>query len=203
VPVAPLAHVSKIRPVHPPALANPETVLAEPIQPPALAAPVKPVAPIVPSEAVRPGQPKLSVVTPALVAQNKNIVTVRSGDSLWTLAQHTLGRGSRWPELLALNPSIANPNQIHIGARLHLPVVASANRAHDGQNDPISTIKVRRGDTLWSLAKSSLGRSTDWPCLASANPSVADPNRIFAGQGLIVPSACNAAASYSPSHAKP
>jgi len=197
-PVVPVAPASKIRSVQPPTLANPvpATVLAEPIQPPALAQPVQPVAPV---ETVRPMQPKLPVPPPAAVTQN--VATVRSGDSLWKLAQHALGRGSRWPEILALNPAIVDPDQIHVGARINLPAVASLNRARDDRKS--SNIRVRRGDTLWSLAKSSLGRSADWPCLASANPGVADPNRIYEGQELALPKSCNAPVDDSSSHARP
>src|SRR6202521_2798062 len=57
--------------------------------------------PIAPSRPVAPISPPS---TPALHA-----VTVQRGDSLWKLAQQNLGNGSRWPELLAVNPRIANP----------------------------------------------------------------------------------------------
>jgi nucleoid-associated protein YgaU len=191
---APAAPKFSARPATPGVLIQP----AQPSVPVELAQPAKPVAPV---SKLRPVQPKPSV-SPATVA-SQGTVTVRSGDSLWKLAHQVLGRGNRWPELLALNPSISDPNQIQTGTRLNLPVVAAAslNRLRDGQNTPTSTLKVRRGDTLWALAKSNLGRFADWPCLAAANPLVADPNRIFEGQGLVVPSACGAARNHASSSA--
>jgi len=119
-------------------------------------------------------------------------VSVRAGDSLWKLAQQNLGSGNRWPELLAANPRIADPNQIRAGTQLNLPDVAASGLANrNAKTNGAATIKIRKGDSLWTLAKSNLGRSSAWPCLAAANPSISDPNRIYENQELIVPAACS------------
>jgi LysM repeat protein len=166
-----------IQPKHPPvpSTLKQSNIFAEP------AAPASRVRPLKAQPAVRP----------ATTATQKT-VSVESGDSLWKLAEENLGHGKRWPELLAANPSIVNPNQIGAGTQLHLPsaVAATSNSArHDG-NSAASTIRVQKGDTLWALARISLGRSSAWPCLAAANPSISDPNRIYENQELIVPPAC-------------
>jgi LysM repeat protein len=166
-----------IQPEHPPvpSTLKQSNIFAEP------AAPASTVRPLKAQPAVRP----------ATTATQKT-VSVESGDSLWKLAEENLGHGKRWPELLAANPSIVNPNQIGAGAQLHLPsaVAATSNSArHDGSS-AASTIRVQKGDTLWALARISLGRSSAWPCLAAANPSISDPNRIYENQELIVPPAC-------------
>jgi LysM repeat protein len=143
--------------------------------------------PVAPAATVRPSKP-LSALSPA----TQKTVSVQSGDSLWKLAQENLGRGQRWPELLAANPNIVNPNQIGAGAQLNLPsaVVATPNSARHGRNSAASIIRVRKGDTLWALARTNLGRASSWPCLAAANPSISDPHRIYENQELIVPTAC-------------
>jgi LysM repeat protein len=176
------------------------SILIEPMQPPAPAAPVSTIRPPAPSEVVTPVQPVAPAVTvlptqpkraasPTIATQHT--VSVRPGDSLWKLAQQNLGRGNRWHELLAVNPSIANPNQIRAGAQLILPNVAvSAVVSLGAKTSAITTIKVRKGDTLWALAKSHLGRSSAWHCLATANPSLSDPNRIYEDQELLVPASC-------------
>jgi nucleoid-associated protein YgaU len=130
-------------------------------------------------------------VAPATTATKKT-VNVQSGDSLWKLAQENLGRGQRWPELLAANPNIVNPNQIGAGAQLNLPsaVAATPNSARHHGNSAASIIRVRKGDTLWALARTNLGRASAWPCLAAANPFISDPHRIYENQELIVPTAC-------------
>jgi nucleoid-associated protein YgaU len=151
--------------------------------------PAQPVAPIVPAETLRPVQPRPSA-TPTVVTKQSN-VTVRSGDSLWKLAQHTLGRGSRWPELVAANPWIANPNQIRAGAQLKLPPTAAipvSRRTDDSSS--VSTLTIRTGDTLWSVARSHFGHGALWSCIARANPGVENANLIFEGEQLLLPTKC-------------
>jgi nucleoid-associated protein YgaU len=162
------------------------------IRPMPTAAPGKPVQPLTPMATVQPMQPQPAPnpVTPA----TQKTVTVQHGDSLWKLAQQNLGRGDRWTELLAVNPGITDPSQIRAGAQLNLPVVvATLHPTRNASDTTAATIKVRKGDTLWNLAKSNLGRSAAWPCLAAANPSISDPNRIYEGQNLVLPPACSSA----------
>jgi nucleoid-associated protein YgaU len=118
---------------------------------------------------------------------------IAPGDSLWKIAKQNLGRGSLWPELAAANPSLGNPLRLRAGSELSLPaapVVVVASPATRTEPRAAGIIRVHRGDTLWSLAKANLGRASKWPCLASANPSVSNPGRIFAAQELIIPAAC-------------
>jgi nucleoid-associated protein YgaU len=174
-------------------------ILIQPVQP---VAPSKPSEPSAPVSTIRRSQPHAALNFPT--TSTLNTISVTQGDSLWKLAQQTLGRGNRWPKLLAVNPGIANPNQIRAGAQLNLPsfaVSAAVNRS--ANTNATATIKVRKGDTLWTLAKSRLGHSSYWPCLAAANASLRDPNRIYHGQILVVPPACAATAGYSLSRASP
>jgi nucleoid-associated protein YgaU len=185
-PVQPAAPVSKaVQPAAPASAIRPATksVVATPAQP------------VAPSATVSPVQPKAVPPAPILT---QHTVSVQHGDSLWKLAQENLGRGNRWPELAAANPGIVNPNEIRAGAQLNLPVAAASPIRRSAKTDS-GTIQVRKGDTLWSLAKANLGRSAAWPCLAAANPSLADPNRIFEGQELVVPAACHSARASAPS----
>jgi LysM repeat protein len=161
--------------MHPP-------VLSTLLQPNILAKPVAPVT------AVRPSKPQRAL-SPATTATHKT-VRIQPGDSLWKLAQHNLGCGSRWPQLMVVNPGIVDPNKISIGAELSLPAAATAASPRHATKTAVSTIKVRKGDTLWSLAKSNLGLATAWPCLAAANPSIANPDRVYESQELTVPLTC-------------
>ena len=64
------------------------------------------------------------IETPAAVPAT---YTVRPGDTLTSIAQATLGDGSRWRDIYALNQDqIANPNIIHAGQVLKLPNGANA-----------------------------------------------------------------------------
>ena len=184
----PRAHGRRVSPAQPKISSRfvAPSLLFQPIKPSEPAASISTVRPA-PSEVVTPVRP----VAPAGTAAAPHTVSVKPGDSLWKLAQQNLGRGNRWRELLAANPSVANPDRIRAGAQLNLPniarspVVSLSAKTHDS-----TTIQVRKGDTLWGLAKSHLGRSSAWPCLAVANPSLSDPNRIYENQELLVPVSC-------------
>lgn len=161
--------------------------IIQPMQPPP--SPAKPAQPAAPIATVRPVRPQPGPSSVRIAT--RKTVSVQRGDSLWKLAQINLGSGNRWPELLAANPRIADPNQIRAGTRLSLPDVAASGLANrNAMTNAATTIKVRKGDSLWTLGKSNLGRSSAWPCLAAANPSISDPNRIYEDQELIVPAAC-------------
>jgi len=49
------------------------------------------------------------------------------------------------------------------------------------------TIQVRKGDSLWSLAKKHLGHGSAWTCLASANPQIVDYTHLAVGSVLQIP----------------
>ena len=171
----------------------PPSVFVQPMQPPAPPKSAQPVTAVAPISTIRPAQPPPVANSATVVtrAATQKTVSVQRGDSLWKLAQQNLGRGNRWPELLAVNRGISDPNQIRAGAELLLPTVAATPAsARSASNAPAATIQVRKGDTLWNLAKTNLGRSSAWPCLAAANPSISDPDRIYEGQNLVLPAGC-------------
>ena len=172
----------------------------EPMQPTApVADPVQPAATVSTIHAAGTSV----VAAPAQPVATQHTISVKPGDSLWKVAQENLGRGNRWHELLAVNPSIVDPSRIRAGANLVIPAASSPSEAHEGGSNAGNTIKVRKGDTLWTLAKSNLGRSSAWTCLAAANPSLRDPNRIYTGQSLILPGACESAPAKSASRDTP
>ena len=144
--------------------------------------------PVAPMEAIRPARP--ARILPSAPTTSEKTINVRRGDSLWKVAQQNLGSGSRWPELLAANPWIANPSQIPAGAQLALPVVAAKTVSTPSGKSRPPQVTVRKGSTMWSMAKANLGRWSAWPCLAAANPGLADPNRIYEGQELLLPTGC-------------
>ena len=113
-------------------------------------------------------------------------VTVQPGDSLWKLAQQTLGRGSRWHELLAANPGIADPTHLAAGTKIVVPNKTSTLQS--GKSD--TKISVEKGDTLTKIAQSQYRKAAAWRCIVQANPEITDPNRIYEGQQLLLPFNC-------------
>jgi nucleoid-associated protein YgaU len=140
------------------------------------------VAPTAPQPSVAP------TIAPPPAAANApspavHTVTVLRGDSLWKLAQQNLGRGSRWHELLAANPNIVDPTRLAAGTQIVVPAQMTGLKAD-------VKVIVQPGDTLSKIAQLTYGRGAAWRCIAQANPEIADVNRIYAGQQLLLPFNC-------------
>jgi nucleoid-associated protein YgaU len=77
------------------------------------------------SESIRDALRELEPLTeaPALPRVQTDTYTVRSADTLWSIAEKELGSGERWKEIHALNKdSIGdNPLNIHVGQVLKMP----------------------------------------------------------------------------------
>ncbi len=112
-------------------------------------------------------------------------VMVKAGDSWWKLSREFLGRGSRWRELLALNPGQTDPNFLAAGSEILVPATGDSP-----PKPPDKLLKVQEGDTLWGIAHARYGSGAAWTCLARANAQLSDPNRIFPGQELVLPRSC-------------
>jgi nucleoid-associated protein YgaU len=174
------AHVTPAQPAAP-------VIRVTPAQPSPLGvAPSQPAPPAVGVEA-GPLHPPIAAVTPAkpaaAIAPKLNVVVVEPGDSLWKLAVENLGKGTRWRELLAVNPTIVDANRIDAGSQIFLPSIASSFRT-------TTRIIVRKGDTLSQIAQTQFGRASLWSCIAQANPAIYDANLIFEGQVLLIPASC-------------
>ncbi len=150
-----------------------------------------PVAPklLLPSKPSSP-QPSLAPRPAPLVPSAGNIpavtIRVQPGDSLWKLARLHLGKGARWNELLASNPNLSDPTRMQPGTLLIVPAPHLRPRAQ-----PLATLTVQPGDSLWKLAASHLGSGPAWTCLAQANPQLHDPNRLRPGQIVSLPAPCS------------
>ena len=67
-----------------------------------------------------------TVIVPAAAASktvrgSPATITVRSGDTLWSLARVHLGRGSDWSRLAHANPQLSDYLHLQVGSRLNLP----------------------------------------------------------------------------------
>jgi LysM repeat protein len=80
---------------------------------------------------------------------------------------------------IARSNGIANPNRIYAGQRLVIPTGGYA-----GGGTYTGTVHVvRRGETLYRIA---LNHGVSMWAIARAN-GIANPNRIYAGQRLVIP----------------
>ncbi|MEU4694665.1 LysM peptidoglycan-binding domain-containing protein [Actinoplanes sp. NPDC023714] len=109
--------------------------------------------------------------------------TVKSGDTLTRIAERELGDGKRWTQIYVLNrKDIRDPNRIFPGQVFVLP-----------PKEPVGTIPrlhvVKKGDTLFGIAKAQLGDGNRWPDIFRLNRDILDnPDRIIPGQVLVLPS---------------
>ncbi len=140
------------------------------------------VSPFLPRRTAIPGHaaaiPSLASMVASL--QRKQ---VQRGDSWWKLAHRYLGDGARWMELLRVNPGLSrDPRKLPSGIVVFVPQAMQATAAPPGKG-----ITVRKGDTLWSLAREHLGCGAAWPQLATANPEITKFNQLQIGTKLKLP----------------
>ena len=143
------------------------------------------VAPVLPNNG--PHEPGTNVlrVNPEMVMPNAAMVSrkVQRGDSWWKLAGIYLGNGARWRELRGMNPAVTNrPELLLLGSTVLVPAGVV------GRGTPVAkSVTVRKGDTLWGLAREHLGRGAAWNCLAEANPELGEPTRLRIGARVELP----------------
>ena len=111
-----------------------------------------------------------------------NTYTVKSGDTLSGIAKAKLGNADRWTEIFLLNRAIIrDPDRIFPGQVLTLPPAKPTG--------PIPKLYVvKKGDTLFDIAKAKLGNGNRWPDIFKINRNViANPDRIIPGMVLVLP----------------
>jgi peptidoglycan/xylan/chitin deacetylase (PgdA/CDA1 family) len=170
-------------------------------------------------------------------AQLSRTYTAQAGDTLFSVAQKTLGDGQRWPELQALNKQIPpGPRLLTPGTVLKLPAktapaepspgkpvpapapapesdstppapapetapdqptptpapTASAPSAPAAASAP-KTYTVQAGDTLYGIAKKTLGDGGRYPEIQSLNQEILpDANKLKVGMVLKLPTGAEA-----------
>lgn len=136
-------------------------------------------------------------------------ITVRDGDTLWSLAEAHLGSGAQFTRLLEANKDrIGSGGDIRVGTRLRLPSDGSAeakpaNAAAKSatKSEPPATARtsekpaktapktytVKKGDTLGSIAASTLGTSKRWKDILDVNPGLKPSNLAIGAQIKLPP----------------
>lgn len=60
-------------------------------------------------------------------------------------------------------------------------------RAESSSPFEMTTYKVKKGDTLWSIAEKELKQPFQWPVLWMENPVIKNPDRLYPGQTINIP----------------
>ena len=118
--------------------------------------------------------------------------TTRAHDSLWKIAEAHLGDGTRFTEIVALNPDLFpnGPGFLTAGTVLQLP----ATEAETVQSED-SPYVIEAGDTLWDIADEELGDPTRYDEIFEASDDIVqpdgrtltDPDLIYPGWKLEIP----------------
>lgn len=135
---------------------------------------------------------------------------VRRHDSLWSIAERTLGDGLRWQEIRDLNIDVRQPDGgavrpdtdlVRPGWNLLIPVAPATTGTPSLLAGP-DEHRVERGEHLWEIAEDTLStrlgrRGSDvevdpyWREMIELNRDrLADPNdpsTVFAGQEILLP----------------
>lgn len=120
--------------------------------------------------------------------------TTRAHDSLWKIAETHLGDGTRFTEIVDLNPDLFpnGPEFLTAGTVLQLP-------ANDPGSSPLESedaaYVVAPGDTLWDIADEELGDPARYDEIFEASEDIVqpdgrtltDPDLIYPGWELEIP----------------
>lgn len=117
-----------------------------------------------------------------LAETEKGKYTVVKGDSLWKIAESTLGSGFKWVEISRVN-NLQNPDLIFSGQELKMPEVETV------RTEPVNgEYVVDKGDSLWKISVNLYKDGYKWVKLWEANKAkIADPDLIEIGMKLAKP----------------
>ncbi|WP_203568073.1 LysM peptidoglycan-binding domain-containing protein [Aestuariimicrobium ganziense] len=130
--------------------------------------------------------------------------TVKRGETLWSIAEHHLGSGNRYPEILKLNHELLRGKAQFLkpGWVLALPAGAQADgeRATAANDREPSGYTVVKGDTLSEIAQEHLDDADAWPRIFEASRKLTqpdgrrltDPDLILPGWHVLIPAAAGA-----------
>lgn len=127
----------------------------------------------------------LLIVTTAVVSAAAYVV--RPGDTLWQISHQF---GTTVNAIVAANPAITNPNLIYVGQVIEVPTDGTGGQppATPPPTTPppsgSTTYVVRWGDTLGRIA-ARFGTTVN--AIVAANPQITNPNLIYVGQVITIP----------------
>ncbi|HKC14864.1 MAG TPA: LysM peptidoglycan-binding domain-containing protein [Patescibacteria group bacterium] len=121
---------------------------------------------------------------------SKKTYEVKSGDSLWAIAEKVYGSGYNWVDIASAN-KLKNPGAINAGDSLTIPevkkiVVENSSAQNSTTSITDSSYTIQSGDNLWDIAVRRYGDGYKWPEIARLN-NVPNPNLIYSGNTLKLP----------------
>lgn len=121
-------------------------------------------------------EPEKPAVTEDLSAYET--YTVKKGDTLWRIAQKTLGSGNKYKTIMQLNG--LSSDKLKVGQVLKI-------KEKETKAEPFTTYTVKSGDTLWKIAQKQLGSGNKYTQIMAASGLESDKLKV--GQILKIPKA--------------
>lgn len=127
---------------------------------------------------------------PAAEPPTPQTYTIRSGDTLESIAIDLYGEGRYWADIAEANP-LVDPIRLRIGQVIRLPAdVTDADDDPDRVIAPGEEVRytIRPGDTLSDIAQQYYGQASRWRFLYNVNRETIgpNPNTLQAGDVLII-----------------
>lgn len=116
---------------------------------------------------------------------------VVAGETLWSIAEKTIGSGYNWVDIAKAN-NLTNPDMIKVDDMLTIPNVQKlepgqvSSASMEVKKPADSKYTIQKGDSLWSISVSVYGTGYRWSEIAQLN-KLTDPNMIFSGNVLQLP----------------
>lgn len=119
--------------------------------------------------------------------------TVEAGETLWDIAEKTIGSGYNWVDIAKEN-NMANPDVVTEGTKLTIPKVEKKEPTAGSVSSESVEVKkpesgkytVQTGDSLWNISVATYGTGYRWSEIATLN-NLDNPNVIHAGNVLQLP----------------
>ena len=151
---------------------------------------------------VRPTTDRLPIQVAPAVTPRGQTYTVQQGDNLWKLAERFYGDGRQWQKIQEANSDVVpSAGQLAVGDVLVIPAaeapspgVLPAKLSAETSVAPTSrgpaTYTVKRGDTLYGIARAQYGDGALWQVIYEANrAAISHPDRLSVGLVLVIPAA--------------
>jgi nucleoid-associated protein YgaU len=117
--------------------------------------------------------------------------TVRSGDTMSSIAAEWFGEAGKWDLIAKANPFV-DPNRLTVGQVLRLPPKDTEREEIEGRAGVTATVyMVRSGDNLSRIARAYYNDPGLWRLIYDANRATIgnDPGRLRVGMRLTIPPA--------------